>query len=331
MITFRLRALLSVLFAPRCTLGSLPSMFFVMVSMALIAGCTAPVSSAPVLKSTLRRVELPNTAVHTLPAEHAGHKYEVWVHLPSTYEQSTHAFPVVFVTDAGYSFPLIRSIRNRVGARGRNIEEFILVGLPHEPGIPPNDSRSRDYTPSNPLLDPTRNTNHYSATVYGQAQAYRDYVEKQVFPMIAKHYRADLRRAVYMGQSYGGLFGAYTLLTKPELFQTYLLGSPSLWFDKRSILPIEADYANTHTDLKARVMMYTGSFETIQPGPRYPKEFDLTSDMHAFEALLKSRGYPSLHIASEVLSDEDHMTMGPSFITRGLLWALPGFGPYSGE
>ncbi len=297
----------------------------------LIVGCSAIPRAAPVSDSPLPRVELPNTYVHELPTIDTQHKHQVWVHVPSTYAQSDKPMPVVFVTDAGYSFPLIRSIRNRIGKRGQNLEEFILVGLPHEPGIPANDSRSRDYTPTNPLLDANRKPGNYVASIYGQAGAYRDYIEKQVFPMIAKHYRADLKRTVYMGQSYGGLFGAYVLLTKPDLFQTYLLGSASFWFDRQSILPIEAAYAKSHKDLKARVKMYTGSFEAIKPGPRYTTEFDLTADMLAFETLLKSRNYPNLSIQSEVLIDEDHLTMGTSFITRGLLWALPGRGPYNGE
>jgi uncharacterized protein len=297
----------------------------------LLSGCASLADSTPRPTQALPRVELPNTFVHELPTENTGHKHQVWVHLPSTYEQNKQLLPVVFVTDAGYSFPLIRSIRNRIGKRGQNLEEFILVGLPHEPGIPPNDSRSRDYTPTNPLLDPNRTPGNYVSSTYGQANAYRDYIEKQVFPLIEKHYRADLKRAVYMGQSYGGLFGAYVLLTKPEMFHTYLLGSPSFWFDKRSILPIEAAYATSHKDMKARVKMYTGSYETIKPGPRYPTAFDLTADMLAFETLLKSRRYPNLSIASEVLDDEDHLTMGPDFVTRSLLWALPGHGPYNGE
>ncbi len=309
---------------------------FVMVCFAgLLVSCVLTPSTAPVatpnLPRALPQVELANTFVHELPVNGSGHKHQVWVHIPSSYAQMTKLLPVVFVTDAGYGFPLVRSISERVGRRGQNIEDFILVGLRLEPSPPPQVSRSRDYTPSNPLLDPTANPNHYSSSTYGEAQAYRDYVEHQVFPLIAKHYKADMARTVYMGQSYGGLFGAYTLLTKPELFHTYLLGSPSLWFDRRSIWQFEQAYAGKHKDLKARVMMYTGSYEAIKPEPRYTQEFDLTRDMREFESLLKSRNYPGLSITSEVLDDEDHMTMGPSFITRSLLRALPGFGPYSGE
>ncbi len=304
--------------------------FLVGCSNLSVLGETQPVPKSVDTKA-LKRVELPNTEVHELPADDTGRKYQVWVYLPPSYAQADKPMPVVFTTDTPYAFPLIRSIGSLVGARGQNIEPFILVGLSYEPDLPPGDSRSRDYTPTNPLMDAARNPKHYSASTYGQAAVYRDYIERQVFPLIAKNYRADMSRKVYIGQSYGGLFGAFTLVTKPELFHTYLLGSPSLWFDKRSIWSFESDYAKKRNDLKARVKIYTGSFETIKPEPRYTKEFDLLQDMFDFEKKLMVRGYPSLSINAEIVVDEDHRTMGPTFITRGLLWALPGRGPYTAD
>ena len=52
--------------------------------------------------------------------------------------------------------------------------------------------------------------------------------------------------------------------------------------------------------------------------------------MTRFEQVLRSRRYPGLRIESEILPDEDHLTVLPRTITHGLLWALPGTGPYSG-
>ncbi|MDQ3618407.1 MAG: hypothetical protein M3374_06825 [Pseudomonadota bacterium] len=45
--------------------------------------------------------------------------------------------------------------------------------------------------------------------------------------------------------------------------------------------------------------------------------------MQRFEAQLKSRGYPNLRVQSTVIDDEDHLTVYPAAITRGLTWALP--------
>lgn len=272
--------------------------------------------------------EMPHTEVHILPADALHRSYQVWVDLPASYATSNKKYPVVFVVDADYSFPLVRSIRNRLGVTGQNIEDFILVGLSYALGDSPTESRSRDYTPTDALQHPHR-PDQYGATHYGEAAAYRDYVEGQVFPLIAAHYRADMSRKVFVGHSYGGLFGAFVLLTKPTMFQTYILSSPSLQYDNHVITHYERDYAQTHRDLPAHVLLYGGSYETVRHGPRYNSTVDMVQDARVFARNLRSRHYPHLSIDDTVIPDEDHLSVYPSMISRALLRVLPGFGPYT--
>lgn len=311
--------------------------------LAMLAGCAPaePVAAqtpapAPAVPAALppaaeapAEVRLANTAVHELVADGSERRYPVWVDVPASYADEPHRqYPVVFVTYALYAFPLVRSIRNLLGQRGRNIEDFILVGLPPEHGLTSKQSRSRDYTPSDPRADPRRRGDDYTAEAYGEAAAYRDFIERQVFPLIASRYRADMGRKVFAGHSYGGLFGSYVLLTRPTMFRTYILGSPSLWFDQGRIRRIEAEYARTHRDLPAQVLLYAGMYETTRPGPRYYRSVDLVGDMHAFAERLRRRGYPGLRVEAAVIADEDHFTVFPALISRGLVRALPGRGPY---
>jgi hypothetical protein len=50
---------------------------------------------------------------------------------------------------------------------------------------------------------------------------------------------------------------------------------------------------------------------------------DLVRDLLTLEVQLRSRRYPGLRMESSVLSDEDHLTVYPSAITRAFKWALP--------
>jgi uncharacterized protein len=78
--------------------------------------------------------------------------------------------------------------------------------------------------------------------------------------------------------------------------------------------------------LPANVFFAVGGLETVKPGSkdaRYNERKDLVRDMHAFEKILKSRKYASLRVQSQVLDDEDHLSVGPNITTRGLKWALP--------
>jgi predicted alpha/beta superfamily hydrolase len=276
-------------------------------------------------------LSLPNTRVHPVPNSATGRRYEVWVDLPPSYFENDKPYPIVFTTDADYGVPVIRSLRRRIGAKGRNIEDFVLVGLSYGIGEQSMPSKRRDYTPSDPFARPgTSPSNTYSRDdAYGEAAAYRDYIERDVFPLIARHYRVDMQRKVYIGHSLGGLFGGYVLLTKPAMFSHYILGSPSLWFDRRMLFDLEAAQAQQRHDLPAQVFLSIGAYETTGQDPRYMKT-DMVGDMRRFERALRSRGYPGLRITSEILPDEDHLTVLPRTITHGLLWALPGKGPYTG-
>lgn len=278
--------------------------------------------------SALPKVEFLTSAVHELPAA-SGRRYQVWVDLPASYATSDKPLPVVFVTDPNFSFAVTRTVRNFTGQRGRNIEDFILVGLTHDPDVAPLASRSRDYTPTSPLPRKADDSNDYSSPAYGEAEAYRHYVETRVFPLIAGSYRADMSRKTFIGHSYGSLFGLYAMFTRPGMFQNYILGSPSLWFDRKIMYRIEEAYAERHRDLKANVMMVAGSYETPGPTPRHYKNSDLVGEMKQFEARLKSRNYPGLKVGSEVADGEDHFTVFHDVATRGLITLLPGKGPYS--
>lgn len=87
-------------------------------------------------------------------------------------------------------------------------------------------------------------------------------------PFIAARYRADPARSLFLGHSYGALLGAQILFTEPGLFSGYILGSPSLWYDRRHALKLETDYATRNADLPAKVYLYVGSFEAQRIGDR---------------------------------------------------------------
>jgi predicted alpha/beta superfamily hydrolase len=255
-----------------------------------------------------------------------GRDYALWVALPAGYAAHPQKrYPVVYVTDALYSFPLVRSIRNLVGQQGVNIEDFILVGLPPQEGLTSKQSRSRDYTPSDPVRTPA---GYYSDDVtYGGAAHYRDFLADHALPMIDAHYRTDPARRVFAGHSYGALLGAYVLTTQPDMFGTYILSSPSLWFDQ-GLLPRMQDAAVMPSQ-PIRVLLSVGGYETVKSGPRYSTGNDMLRQTADFAGQLQRSGR-KLQVENIVIDGEDHLTVYPRVITGALLQVLPGEGPYTG-
>jgi predicted alpha/beta superfamily hydrolase len=171
-------------------------------------------------------------------------------------------------------------------------------------------SRTRDYTPVR-INERT-----------GGGAAYQTYLKSQVLPFIEDRFRADPARRILLGHSYGGLLGAQVLFSDPKLFSGYILGSPSFWFGDYAMMRTEADYARAQTDLPARVHMYIGEYEFPGSGRRNTR-YDMVGDNARFEDRLRSRNYQGLTLTSEVLNDEDHLTVAPRGFTRALTAVLP--------
>lgn len=267
--------------------------------------------------------EVAGSEVWSVPDPVSGRDYQVFVALPPSYdEQPERRYPVLYVTDADYAFPLIRQISRRLNVEGPRVEEFILVGLSYAKGEGGMQSRRRDYTPT-----PNGPSNAPADAVHGGGAEYIGYLREQVLPFVAGRYRSDESRRLFLGHSYGGLLGAQILLSEPAMFSGYVLGSPSFWYDRRHMERFEAAYAAGHDDLPASVYMYVGQYEAMKPGdPRYAREVDMVADARRMERALRSRGYPSLEVRLDVLNDEDHLSVAPRGFTLALdrLLGQPG-------
>lgn len=279
-----------------------------------------PRSAAKVQPGEGRPYEVADSEVWDVPDPVSGRGYQVFVALPPSYaREPQRKYPVLYVTDADYAFPIIRQIGRRLNLDGPKLEEFILVGLSYAKGEDGAASRRRDYTPT-----PNGPSSAPAGTVHGQGRAYQIYLRDQVKPFIAARYRVDPARALFLGHSYGSLLGAQILFTEPGLFSGYILGSPSLWYDKRHALGLEASYAAQNRDLPAKVYLYVGEYEALRRGDRrYSQTVDMVADNRTLETTLRGRKYPNLSLKSVVLDDEDHLSVAPRGFTQGLKHLLP--------
>ncbi|MEG1681138.1 MAG: alpha/beta hydrolase-fold protein, partial [Stenotrophomonas sp.] len=173
-------------------------------------------------------------------------------------------------------------------------------------------SRRRDYTPT---------TNGPSGSpadaVHGGAGDYISYLETQVLPFVAKRYRSDESRRMFLGHSYGSLLGTQVLLERPQLFSGYILGSPSYWFDKHE-MERRLAAAGKPAELPVRAYMYVGEYEAVQHGG----DVDMVVDAQRMVGLLGARGGQALELKLDVLNDEDHLSVAPRGFMHGLKYLL---------
>ncbi|MGA9827671.1 MAG: alpha/beta hydrolase-fold protein [Rhodanobacteraceae bacterium] len=257
---------------------------------------------------------LPNTEVTTLTSRRNGHEYVLYISLPRDY--ATHPerrYPVIYTLDADYAFPLVTTICGHFADRG-DVPALIVVGIAYPGGIADIDSyhrnRTRDYTPTHTLKG---GYGRKIQTLSGGGPAFLKFITGELLPYVESHYRADPKNRTLVGHSYGGLFGTYVLLTQPKAFRNYVLVSPSLWYDDKVALRMEAAYARVHDDLPARVYFVVGSYENQ---PQHGRA--MVDDMRELLNRLQRRGYPHFDGVGRVLDRETHNSIFPAGVTRGL-------------
>lgn len=283
-----------------------------LIFLGCLAGNAAAAAATPYL--------LDDTEVRDVHAQALKRDYQVVVALPESYRTSQRRYPVLFVTDANYAFPVVRNIAQRL-SKHAGMEEVIVVGLSYSIGDSSTYSRRRDYTPTVPRTHDYASDMAGRAPAFGEAGAYGLFIAAEVFPLIAAQYRADMRRKVFVGHSYGSLLGLQLLLTQPGTFEHYILGSPSLWFDRGVMFDREQSYAKEHRDMPASVFFGIGGRETLaagKPRSRSEENADMLADLRELDGALKSRRYPGLKTRLEVFTDEDHASVFPFVLTHGL-------------
>ncbi|GAA0213693.1 hypothetical protein GCM10009123_21130 [Kangiella japonica] len=147
------------------------------------------------------------------------------VYLPPTYETGENTYPVIYLLDGDiHRFKGFVGVLESLstGTLESQVQEAIVIAIP-------NTNRSRDLTPSSlrewkfkgRVLETFKQT--------GNAKQFAKFLKKELIPAVDTKYRTSQRR-VLVGESFGGLFAAYTLIESPSVFTDYLIIDPtSLW------------------------------------------------------------------------------------------------------
>jgi len=268
-----------------------------------------PVAEAQPALEERQAFEIPRSEVHEIRSEKLGRTYDLYIKLPPGYgkpENASERYPVIYLNDGPYTFQVASGVTRLPLIMGE-FEKVILVGISFAKGEGGQASRSRDLTPWEI---------EGAEYKHGGARDYFEFIRTEVIGYVETNFRADPARRVLSGQSYGGLFGAWVLLTAPETFNAYILTSPSLWSKDKAIFDLEKAYAEKHDDLPATVYFATGERETFP----YYKTHDMLKQQSEFAAQLRARGYSSLVIRNETIPDGLHVTTFPVGFTRAMQW-----------
>lgn len=237
--------------------------------------------------------------------------YRITIALPFGYSsKDTIHYPVMYVLDGDPNLPLAALIQWNMTYDGE-VPNIILVGIGYQ--VPDFMAtvpyRTRDLTPTlDPRADSEMTAHHHVQMVSGGADRFLRVMTEEIMPFIGRHYKVSGDRAL-AGHSFGGLFAAHVLLTRPGLFDRYLISSPSLDWDGGEIKKEELSYFSAgNRSLKARVFISAGSAE---PDSMVPDVRELTGT-------LTGRKYDGLELTTEIFDGETHLSVIPFAMSKGL-------------
>jgi predicted alpha/beta superfamily hydrolase len=153
----------------------------------------------------------------------------------------------------------------------------------------------------------------------GGGEAFLKFIRDELKPFIDAEYRTNSDESTYVGISSGGFFGLYVLLTQHELFNRYVIGSPTLYRNNKAIFDLEREYANQHDDLPASVFLSVGQLEeTEEPFELIDPSHQYVSNFKELVEILKNRNYQNFNLKSHIFENETHISVIPATYSRGL-------------
>ena len=218
------------------------------------------------------------------------------IYLPEGYnEKDTVSYPVIYLLDGSADEDFIHIVGlvqfNNFSWINR-VPKSIVVGIA-------TVDRRRDFTYPTTIEEDKKRY-----TTSGKSAKFISFIEKELQPYIQGKYKTTASKTI-IGQSLGGLLAAEILLTKPMLFNKYIIVSPSLWWDDASLLKKQAAILTGDFSQPTDVYIGVGK-EGLGPGD-IPHVMEVDANLLAEK--IKNTKSKNVHVYFDYLPQEDHATV----------------------
>jgi uncharacterized protein len=303
----------------------------------LLGGAAASIAAAPAAAPASSPVTLLGASQFDLPSKISARTYRIFVYKPLL-PPPPSGYPVIYVTDGNGMFPLAAAQMALMGLTGKGAL-VIGIGYPIDDFMQWMTLRYKDLTPvtedqslfptSPPLGDADRG---------GQSELFYRFLVEELRPVLLGSYAVDAHEQTLYGHSLGGLFVLGVMFKHPDSFKSYVASSPSIWWDKRSVLKGEAEFVAKAKTSKAplRVLISVGAkeqdpYSSVPPGqPMTLSEINkrisearmVVNARDLANRLMQVDARPGFVVRFQDFSAEDHMSVVPASISRALEFAL---------
>ncbi len=276
----------------------------------------------------MKRFELSDHKTHQLTSRSTGVTYRIDVAWPDPYWMNQRGvdpdqpFPVLYVLDGQPLFGMVKEIA-RYLRPSNQLPDLLIVGIGYETDDPSEVERLRfrDLTPTRVESEETwlleHNPEVAGEVISGGARDFLAFIRDELKPWVSRRFQADAEDATIVGHSLGGLFALIALFQQPDLFQRYLIGSPSLWWDHFITFQHEEAFSASHADPDANVFLGIGELEEDANDPQSIQDA-MVANVEKLDERLRSRNYPGLKLTTRVFDGENHQSVVPALLSHGL-------------
>lgn len=270
-----------------------------------------------------------------------GRQYQLFVSIPDG-PPPDGGWPVVYLIDGNLHFGIAVDTA-RIQACWPDVRNPIVVGIgyPTESVAEALKRRMPDLTtaPAAGYLETSwRASMPKERDGFGQMDAYLDFLEQQVKPLIVERYSASAADQTLMGHSLGGLTTLHALFRRPRSIRTYVSISPSIWWNDRAVLAYEPEFVRRARagEVDVRVLVSAGeeedpAFDRFEHGKgpmplsvyrEMAEDCSMVQNVLALVERLRPLSNDRFHIEALIHSGDDHNTVPAAGIARGMRFAM---------
>jgi uncharacterized protein len=229
---------------------------------------------------------LPGVTTLKINSAVLGEERTILVRVPAGYETNKLRYPVLYMTDGNAHIGHTSSTIEFLARNGR-MSEMIVVGIN-------NTDRTRDLSPTHVTTTVAGGNSALQFPTSGGADKFLKFIETELIPEIEKRYRVQPYR-ILAGHSLGGLFTIHAMVSRPELFQSYVAVSPALQWDNQVAVKRAEDFLKGRKEWQATLFMSLGH----EPGP-------IEDGFYQLKQVLEKNPTKGFEWEAQVLDDEDH-------------------------
>lgn len=238
--------------------------------------------------------QIPKLYNHTSNDVHIIHSHllnqdrQIYIHVPKLDSADLNkALPVLYLLDGENHFHILSAYIEYL-RHWQVIPPTIVVGIV-------SVDRVKDLTPTNSLINFVGKVDSSYKTSGGNEQ-FLNFIQQELMPYMDANYRTSPFK-IFAGHSFGGLTAINCMLMRPDMFDTYIAISPSLWFGNKYVLRLAKQKLPNLSKRNKKIFYSVGN-----------EGGTFRNDLLKFDKLVKKHSSKAFEYKYSYYQYEDHMT-----------------------